>query len=199
MFRLHYQTGAVESRADDASAAGSEQTMRSDMASFSLFPKSTLHSETHFPSKRKRVSFASYVASNDNRSSSKHAMSATSPPHSPLPKRVKLNPSSPSQPQPQSIDATMSAAESTVPVTKVDAEPPLLIKKLSEKGRLPTRGSPFAAGYDIYASKDTVVPSRGKALIDTDISMAVPAGTCLFAFSSLFFPSSSIGPQLIWF
>jgi dUTP pyrophosphatase len=72
----------------------------------------------------------------------------------------------------------MSATESTPAVTKVDAQPPLLIKKLSEKGRLPTRGSAFAAGYDIYASKDTVVPARGKVLVDTDISMAVPAGTC---------------------
>lgn len=68
----------------------------------------------------------------------------------------------------------------TTPVTKVDAAPPLLIKKLSEKAKLPTRGSAFAAGYDIYAAKDTIVPARGKALVDTDISMAVPDGTCAF-------------------
>ncbi|KAH7417059.1 deoxyuridine 5'-triphosphate nucleotidohydrolase [Cadophora sp. MPI-SDFR-AT-0126] len=110
-------------------------------------------------------------------------MSATSPPHSPLPKRQKPNPTtSPSQtelPSSQSIEAAMSAAEapSQVPVTKVSAEPPLLIKKLSDKARLPTRGSAFAAGYDLYAAKDTVVPARGKVLVDTDISMAVPAGT----------------------
>jgi len=70
----------------------------------------------------------------------------------------------------------MATAEPT-PVTKVDAAPPLLIKKLSEKAKLPTRGSAFAAGYDIYAAKDTIVPARGKVLVDTDISMAVPAGT----------------------
>ncbi|KAH6709510.1 dUTPase-like protein [Leptodontidium sp. MPI-SDFR-AT-0119] len=109
-------------------------------------------------------------------------MSATSPPHSPLPKRQKPNPESPSQAQAQapsqSIEAAMSAAEATpVPATKVAAEPPLLIKKLSDKARLPTRGSAFAAGYDLYAAKDTVVPSRGKVLVDTDISMAVPEGT----------------------
>jgi dUTP pyrophosphatase len=56
--------------------------------------------------------------------------------------------------------------------------PPLLIKKLSDKARLPTRGSAFAAGYDLYASQDTTIPARGKALVETDISMAVPAGTC---------------------
>jgi len=78
-------------------------------------------------------------------------------------------------------------------VPKVDAAPPLLIKKLSEKAKLPTRGSAFAAGYDIYASKDTVVPARGKVLVDTDISMAVPDGTCLFALLS-----SSLIPLPNW-
>jgi hypothetical protein len=71
----------------------------------------------------------------------------------------------------------------TAAVTKVSDSPALLIKKLSEKARLPTRGSEFAAGYDIYASKEMVIPARGKALVDTDISMAVPAGTCKFSLS----------------
>ena len=94
-----------------------------------------------------------------------------STPSSPLPKRQKPNP----------IAETM--ASSSEPVTKVEAQPPLLIKKLSDKAKLPTRGSAFAAGYDIYAAKDTVVPARGKVLVDTDISMAVPAGTCMLPLS----------------
>ncbi len=85
--------------------------------------------------------------------------------------------------------------ETSTPVTKVDAQPPLLIKKLSDKARLPTRGSAFAAGYDIYAAKDTVVPARGKVLVDTDISMAVPAGTCMFAL--VMFWSLRVG-FLVW-
>ncbi|KAH8814167.1 deoxyuridine 5'-triphosphate nucleotidohydrolase [Hyaloscypha sp. PMI_1271] len=101
-------------------------------------------------------------------------MSATSPPSSPLPKRQKPNPT----PIADSTPSIASTMASTAPaVTKVDATPPLLIKKLSEKAKLPTRGSAFAAGYDIYAAKDTVVPARGKVLVDTDISMAVPDGT----------------------
>lgn len=28
----------------------------------------------------------------------------------------------------------------------------LLVKRVSERGRLPTRGSPLAAGYDLYRS-----------------------------------------------
>jgi dUTP pyrophosphatase len=82
----------------------------------------------------------------------------------------------------------MAAPEETKAVTKIQSEPPLLIKKLSEKGRLPTRGSAFAAGYDIYASKDTIVPARGKVLVDTDISMAVPAGTCMSSLPSTLIP-----------
>lgn len=57
-------------------------------------------------------------------------------------------------------------------------EPQLLVKKLSDKGRLPTKGSAFAAGYDLYAAKDTTVPARGKVLVSTDISISCPAGTC---------------------
>lgn len=58
------------------------------------------------------------------------------------------------------------------------SEPALQVKKLSETARLPTRGSDFAAGYDMYASKATTVPARGKVLVSTDISIATPPGTC---------------------
>jgi dUTP pyrophosphatase len=78
-----------------------------------------------------------------------------------------------------------STTENSAPVTHVEAAPALLIKRLSEKARLPTRGSAFAAGYDIYAAKDTVIPARGKVLVDTDLSMAVPAGTCMLSNSSI--------------
>jgi deoxyuridine 5'-triphosphate nucleotidohydrolase len=57
------------------------------------------------------------------------------------------------------------------------APPALQIKLLSSTAKAPTRGSAYAAGYDLYASKATTIPARGKALVDTDISIAVPAGT----------------------
>ncbi|KAK0618282.1 deoxyuridine 5'-triphosphate nucleotidohydrolase [Bombardia bombarda] len=103
-----------------------------------------------------------------------------SPPTSPPAKRVKTSiDNSTTTTTTNNITNAMadSTTNNTVPVTKVDQAPPLLIKKLSDKARLPTRGSAFAAGYDLYAAKDTTIPSRGKALVDTDISMAVPAGT----------------------
>ena len=58
------------------------------------------------------------------------------------------------------------------------APPALQVKLLSPRGRAPTRGSAFAAGYDLYAAQTAVVPARGKVVVDTDISIAVPAGTC---------------------
>lgn len=58
----------------------------------------------------------------------------------------------------------------------------LQIKKLSPHAKAPTRGSKFAAGYDVYASETQVVPARGKAMIGTGIAIAVPVGTCEFLF-----------------
>ncbi|KDP38491.1 hypothetical protein JCGZ_04416 [Jatropha curcas] len=51
------------------------------------------------------------------------------------------------------------------------------VKKLSEKAILPSRGSALAAGYDLSSATETKVPARGKALIPTDLSIAVPEGT----------------------
>ena len=94
-------------------------------------------------------------------------------PNSPLPKRQKP-------------DATLTAngasvkmADSTPAVPKLTStsSPPLLIKKLSENATTPTRGSAFAAGYDLYAAKPITIPSRGKALVSTDLSIATPEGT----------------------
>lgn len=107
-----------------------------------------------------------------------NAIDLTSPITSPIPKRTKISHNS----SDKMIPATTSEpANIPVPVTKVQDGPHLLIKKLSEKAKLPTRGSAFAAGYDLYAAKETTIPARGKGLVDTDLSMAVPAGTCTFA------------------
>lgn len=53
----------------------------------------------------------------------------------------------------------------------------LLFKKLSDKATLPSKGSAKAAGYDLSSAVDTQVPARGKALIITDLSCALPGGT----------------------
>ena len=57
-----------------------------------------------------------------------------------------------------------------------EATPVLKVKKLSPAGRLPIRGSDKAAGYDLFSAQATSVPAKGKALVKTDISIAVPTG-----------------------
>ena len=91
-------------------------------------------------------------------------------PSSPLPKRPKTEmPSSTTAPAP---------GNNSAPPLPTAASPPLLVKKLSPQAKTPTRGSAFAAGYDIYSAKECVIPKRGKGLVDTDISIAVGDGCC---------------------
>ncbi|KAK9773692.1 putative Deoxyuridine 5'-triphosphate nucleotidohydrolase [Seiridium cardinale] len=101
--------------------------------------------------------------------------SVASPPTSPPAKRHKPS-NSIAEAAHTSVMATENSNGTAVPL--IEQSPPLLIKKLSDKAKVPTRGSAFAAGYDLYAAKETVIPKRGKALVDTDIAIAVPAGTC---------------------
>lgn len=41
---------------------------------------------------------------------------------------------------------------------------------------LPTLGSDGAAGYDLSSVEDTVVPARGRKIVDTGIQVAFPSG-----------------------
>ena len=50
------------------------------------------------------------------------------------------------------------------------------VKLLSENATVPTRGSNESAGWDLYAAEDTIVPARGKAIIATDIAVAITTG-----------------------
>ncbi|XP_037691334.1 deoxyuridine 5'-triphosphate nucleotidohydrolase, mitochondrial isoform X1 [Choloepus didactylus] len=48
--------------------------------------------------------------------------------------------------------------------------------RLSEHATAPTKGSARAAGYDLYSAYDYTVPPMGKALVKTDIQIALPSG-----------------------
>ncbi|XP_027092821.2 deoxyuridine 5'-triphosphate nucleotidohydrolase-like [Coffea arabica] len=75
--------------------------------------------------------------------------------------------------------------EPTPKIQKLDREncsiqqaaPFFRVKRLSDNAILPSRGSPLSAGYDLSSAAETKVPARGKALIPTDLSIAVPQGT----------------------
>lgn len=50
------------------------------------------------------------------------------------------------------------------------------VKKLSENATIPTKGTDFAAGYDLYAAEDAVVACGARKLIKTNISMEITPG-----------------------
>lgn len=53
----------------------------------------------------------------------------------------------------------------------------LHIMKLSATATLPQRSSPKAAGYDLSAAENIIVPAQGKAVVKTDLAIACPSGT----------------------
>ena len=52
----------------------------------------------------------------------------------------------------------------------------LYVKKLRNTAAIPRRGTENAAGYDIASAEETVVPAKGKTVVKTGISIAVPDG-----------------------
>ena len=52
------------------------------------------------------------------------------------------------------------------------------IKKLTTTAKIPTRGSEYAAGYDLYAdiTKDLVIEPHETAKIGTGLSIEIPDG-----------------------
>lgn len=53
----------------------------------------------------------------------------------------------------------------------------LKVKKLSERAQLPKKGSALAAGFDLCSACDMKIEAGGKAMVPTDLSIAVPSGT----------------------
>lgn len=107
-------------------------------------------------------------------------LTMSNPPSSP-PQSHHLPPSLPNSPIAKRPKTMTSATPSTPAPPPLSQTPPLLVKKLSPAATAPTRGSAFAAGYDIYSARPTAIPARGKALVDTDLAIAVPEGTCEFS------------------
>ena len=53
----------------------------------------------------------------------------------------------------------------------------LQIQLLTPKGKIPTRRTSEAAGYDLYNSEDIKVPPRTRILVSTNIAIQVPPDT----------------------
>ena len=52
----------------------------------------------------------------------------------------------------------------------------LFIKRVSEDAIIPTKGSKYSAGFDLYSPIDTVVKANDRLLIDTKIQINFPYG-----------------------
>ena len=50
------------------------------------------------------------------------------------------------------------------------------VKKLTENAKLPTYGSPFAAGADLYAAESYTIPAGETRLVKTGLAIELPAG-----------------------
>ncbi|XP_072409345.1 deoxyuridine 5'-triphosphate nucleotidohydrolase-like isoform X1 [Chiloscyllium punctatum] len=83
--------------------------------------------------------------------------------------------SSINRPQSSSEQAS-SPAVSPSKRPREDGVQRLRFARLSDNARPPSRGSERAAGFDLYSAYDYVIPAQGKAVVKTDIQIAVPHG-----------------------
>jgi len=51
------------------------------------------------------------------------------------------------------------------------------VMKMPAKATLPSRGSRFSAGQDLYTLEDVLIPAQGQKLIGTAITIGIPQGT----------------------
>ena len=55
--------------------------------------------------------------------------------------------------------------------------PILKVRKLTANGIIPSKGSLFSAGHDLYCAYDYNIPPGNKTLILTDIAVQLPVGS----------------------
>ena len=68
-------------------------------------------------------------------------------------------------------------SESVITFSETSNADYLTVTLHSNTATVPTKGSDCAAGYDLYAAEDRVIPTMENGLITTDISVKLPYGT----------------------
>jgi dUTP pyrophosphatase len=48
------------------------------------------------------------------------------------------------------------------------------IQLLSSKATIPTKGTPYSAGFDLYSAENVVIPVGQRRLVKTDIAIEIP-------------------------
>ena len=54
----------------------------------------------------------------------------------------------------------------------------LLVQILGQNGKVPTRGTDFAAGYELHSAEKITLKAKTRQAISTEIAILVPSGTC---------------------
>ena len=63
-----------------------------------------------------------------------------------------------------------------IPTYKTLVRPSILVRKMFEGARMPTKGNPSDAGYDLYSTEKIAIPAGLTVLVSTGISMEIPNG-----------------------
>ena len=53
----------------------------------------------------------------------------------------------------------------------------LLVQLLGQNGKVPTRGTEFAAGYDLYSAEEITLKAKTIQAVSSEIAILVPSGT----------------------
>ena len=53
----------------------------------------------------------------------------------------------------------------------------LLVQILGQNGKVPIRGTEFAAGYDLYSAEEIILKAKTRQAVSTEIAILVPSGT----------------------
>ena len=51
------------------------------------------------------------------------------------------------------------------------------VTRLTERAKIPNRGSERAAGHDFFSTETTTIPAKGQQMIGIGIAIALPHGT----------------------
>ena len=59
----------------------------------------------------------------------------------------------------------------------VESTNQLLVQILGQNGKVPTRGTEFAAGYDLYSAEEIILKAHTRQAVSTEIAILVPSST----------------------
>lgn len=75
------------------------------------------------------------------------------------------------------VEQPTTSVVGMISTRRVNYEESLQFKKLTKHAVIPKKGTNEAAGYDLAAAKEVIIPARSSGQIPTDLAITVPKGT----------------------